>query len=400
MVTTKLENVRKVALENFKNKKVALVLSGGVTKAAAWHMGVARALTELGFTLKHNESKASDLEISTYVGSSAGALMSLYFAAGYSPSDVINANLNKDNRIIRPVEYGDMLSIRRKSFAQKRKTDYEPFANFPFIIKKVLSPLRSFNGLFSTNGLHEYTNREILKGHSSFDDFKADLFVVATQLDHSRKVIFSKYKYPSPYHDPTAVYYQGIDIADSVAASMSVPPFYSPTPVRNPYTNQTDYYIDGEIRETLSTHVAVDNKCDFVISSWTHTPYHYQEEIGSLINYGLPAICTQAIYLLIQKKIVDSRSRRAAAQDILSTVNEYLKANKFSSDDTKKLTGILERKLNFNPNIHFVDIFPKHDNFNFFFKNPFSLNPQKMRELVRLGHQRTIEVFKNQESES
>lgn len=394
--------MRKVEINNFKNKKVALVLSGGVTKAAAWHMGVARALKELGFSLKHNNSTPNELEISTYVGSSAGALMGLYFAAGYSPEEIIHANLKNDSRIIKPIDYGDMLTVKKRIIDTdgKKKTQYNPFANFPLIIRKLLNPLQNFSGIFSTSGLHRYIDNHILKGVTNFEQLEADMFVVATQLDHSRKVIFSKYKYPSPYHDSTAVYYKGINIADAVSASMSVPPFYSPSPVINKQTDQTDYYIDGEIRETLSTHVAVDNNCDFVISSWTHTPYHYQEEIGSLVNYGLPAICTQAIYLLIQKKIVDSRARRAAAQDILSTVHEYLKAHKFSSIDSNRLLSILERKLNFNPNIHFVDIYPKHDNFNFFFKNPFSLNPEKMRELVRLGHQRTIEVFTQHERES
>lgn len=379
-------------LDTFKNKKLALVLSGGVTKASAWHLGVTRALTELGFVLKHNKSEKSDLEISTYVGSSAGSLISLYLAAGHGPEDIIKAHLKKDSSNIKPIEYSDIFRLRKKVNHQK-KTHYNPFSHFPFLLRNILNPIQNISGLFSTHGLNEYIQNNIISESNAFESFDADLFVVATQLDHSRKVIFSKYKYPSPYHDPTAVYYTGIDINDAVSASMSVPPFYSPTPVKNPQTNQVDYYIDGEIRETLSTHVAIDNKCDFVISSWTHTPYHYQEEVGSLINYGLPAICTQAIYLMIQKKIVDSRARRATSQDILATVHQYLSMNKFGSLETKKLISILERKLNHNPNIHFIDIYPKHENFNVFFKNPFSLNPNSMKELVKLGHQRTLEVF-------
>ena len=68
-------------------------------------------------------------------------------------------------------------------------------------------------------------------------------------------------------------------------------------------------YIDGEIRETLSTHVAEDNDCDIIISSWTHTPYHYHDEVGSLINYGLTSIMIQSIYLIIQKKIMPSLAK-------------------------------------------------------------------------------------------
>ena len=48
--------MQRVDISNFQNKKVALVMSGGVVKAAAWHLGVALALEELGFTFKSNKS--------------------------------------------------------------------------------------------------------------------------------------------------------------------------------------------------------------------------------------------------------------------------------------------------------------------------------------------------------
>ena len=391
--------MRRVDLKNFKGKKVALVLSGGVVKAAAWHIGVGLALEELGFTLKSNTSEPSQLEISTYVGSSAGSLINMYFASGYRPIDIISAHLNPKNGIIKPVTYKDMLTFKRDVVNPPKGNNYDPFSEFPWLLKKMIDPLMKFNGLFTTTGLKNYLEKEVLFSND-FNDYKADVFVVATQLDHSRKVIFSKYKYPSPYHDKTASYYTGTPISESVAASMSVPPFYSPSPVKNPVTGNSDYYIDGEIRETLSTHVAIDNHCDFVISSWTHTPYHYQDAIGSLVNYGLPAICTQAIYLMIQKKIVASRARRSSSEDIINTVNEYFKSNKFSEEHRKNLMRILERKPNFNPNVHYVDIYPTHENYDTFFKNSFSLNPDKMRELVKLGYTRTIEIFKRHEWES
>lgn len=391
--------MRRVNLDDFKSEKVALVMSGGVVKAAAWHIGVGLALEELGFTLKNNKTEKSNLEISTYVGSSAGALISLYYANGIKPIDIIHSHTDKVESPIKPVTYKDMLSFKKFIRNPPRGQNYDPFSEFPSIIKRLISPLMNFSGIFTTSGLKSYLEREILESNN-FNDYAADVFIIATQLDHSRKVIFSKYKYPSPVHDKTATYYTNISMSDSVAASMSVPPFYSPSPVKNPVTGQVDYYIDGEIRETLSTHVAVDNKCKFIISSWTHTPYHFQDAIGSLINYGLPAICTQSIYLMIQKKIVASRARRARAEDIINTVNEYLKSNNFNNNHRDTLIRILERKLNFDPNIHFIDIYPRHSNYDIFFKNSFSLNPERMKELVKLGYNRTLEIFKRHEWES
>lgn len=392
--------MQRVDISNFKNKKTALVLSGGVVKAAAWHLGVALALEELGFTFKSNESPESELEISTYVGSSAGSLINLYLAAGFHPLDIIDATINGETAKFKPITYKDMLSLKKPYKNPPRSSIYDPLEGFPKILSKILSPISNMSGLFTTQGLHDYINANILNGKVSFEDFKADLFVVASQLDHSRKVIFSKYNYPSPSHDSTACYYTGTPVVDSVTASMSVPPFYSPFPIANPHTGQTDYYIDGEIRETLSTHVAIDNQSDFIISSWTHTPYHYHDEIGSLVNYGLPAICMQAIYLMIQKKIVASRDKRHTAEDIINTVGDYMKDNKFDTKHRNKILSILERKLDYKSKVHLIDIYPKHENYKLFFRNSFSLNPDRTSELVSAGYKRTIEIFKKHEWES
>lgn len=389
---------RKVDLNQFKNKKVALVLSGGVVKAAAWHLGVALALEELGFTYKHNNSHPSDLEISTYVGSSAGSIINLYFASGFGPLDVIEATIDRKHAKLKPITYKEMLSLKNRQPRPAKSDFYNPLEGLPLFIRQFLRPVLEMSGLFTTQGLHDYFEKHVLISND-FNDYKSDVFVVATQLDNSRKVIFSKYHYPNPTHDPTAAYYTGIPIPDSIAASTAVPPFYSPYPVYNPHTGKTDYYIDGEIRETLSTHVAVDNGCELIISSWTHTPYHYHEEIGSLINYGLPAICTQAIYLMIQKKIVAHRAARKTAEDVLNTVNDYLKDTNFSNKQRQQLVSILERKLNYKANVELIDIFPKHESYKTFLGNAFSLNPKQTSELVSAGYKRTFEVFRNHEWE-
>lgn len=389
-----------IDMSPYKNKKTALVLSGGVIKAASWHVGVAMALEELGFVLKNNNTpKNTDFEISTYVGSSAGALINLYFASGYSPHDVIDSTMNRknSNSSLKPVGYVDLLSRKMPNKHSIDYNFYNPFDGLPTLIKQMAKPLLGISGLFSTEGLNQYMQNHVLKSQS-FNDYHADMFVVTTQLDHSRKVIFSKFNYPSPAHDSTSEYYTGVNISEAISASMSVPPFYAPFPIKNPQTSQVDYYIDGEIRETLSNHIAVDHNCDFIISSWTHTPYHYHDEIGSLVNYGLPAICTQAIYLMIQKKIVSSRAQNLLAKDIIDTVNDYMSSEKFDHKDRLKITSILERKLSYKPNVKFVDIFPDHSNYKLFFTNSFSLDPQKSKLLMTAGYKKTMEVFKKLEN--
>jgi predicted acylesterase/phospholipase RssA len=182
-------------MEPFKNKKTALVLSGGVVKAAAWHLGVSLALEEMGFTLKHNKSPSKpDHEISTYVGSSAGALISLYFASGFRPTEIIDATIHRDSSrtTLKGISYKDMLSRKMPTKEAFNFDFYNPFEAFPSLLKQMLRPMLSVSGLFSTEGLNQYMRDHVIISQK-FEDYAADLFVVATQLDHSRKVIFSKY---------------------------------------------------------------------------------------------------------------------------------------------------------------------------------------------------------------
>ena len=390
-------------LSEFKNKKIALVLSGGVVKAAAWHIGVTLALEELGFTLLSNKNSQTKenpvqrpLEIGTYVGSSAGAMISIFLAAGYTPQQIINGAFGLTKGEMKKLTYLDMFYLHKRKFKPKNKELFHPLEEFPSFVKTLLNPLMSFPGLFSTEGVRKYLLDGILDV-DTFEEFVPDLFVVGTQLDHSQKTIFSRYNYPNPDHDSTANYQTGVKVSDAAAASMSVPPFYAPYPITNPSTKEVNYYIDGEIRETLSTHVAEDNGCDIIISSWTHTPYHYHDEVGSLINYGLPSIAIQSIYLLIQKKIVASRAKRATALDILDTVSEYMGQEKFSNAHRRDILAILERKLNINPNVKLIDIYPDHHDYKLFFANSFSLNPKVASHAVKAGYKRAMQVLSQPE---
>lgn len=392
----------KYHLDDFKNKKIALVLSGGVVKAAAWHIGVTLALEELGFTLKSNRNSQEDivaqrsLEIGTYVGSSAGAMIAIFLACGYTPQEIINGAFGLTDSEMKRLTYKEVFYLHRNKFKPKRPELYHPLEEFPAFVRALVGPVLSFPGLFSTEGVRKYLLDGILE-HDHFEDFIPDLFIVGTQLDHSQKTIFGKYNYPNPSHDSTAVYQTGIKISDAAAASMSVPPFYAPFPIKNPDTKEINYYIDGEIRETLSTHVAEDNNCEIIISSWTHTPYHYHDEVGSLINYGLPSISIQSIYLLIQKKIISSRANRATAVDIMNTVSTYMKQEKFSNSHRRDILAILERKLNINPNVKLIDIFPDHDDYKLFFANAFSLNPKTASHAVKAGYKKAMKVLSQPE---
>ena len=110
-------------------KKIAFVCSGGATKAGAFHLGVALALQEQGFRFyggmapDAGEAKPQapgPMDISTYVGSSAGSIISSYLAAGYSLDNIFNSFLNRKSndpmdevpRRLPPLTYQKMFRFR------------------------------------------------------------------------------------------------------------------------------------------------------------------------------------------------------------------------------------------------------------------------------------------------
>jgi len=384
-------------LSQCRGKKIGFVLSGGVVRAAAWHLGVALALEEIGFRFQsHKNLGSSDktsMDISTYVGSSAGALICTMLAAGFGPHEIITCIFG-DHPKIRKLKYSDMFQLRRPKIKTTGSYNFDPLSNMPLLTKTLLKPFYSLSGFFSTEGLRNYILDYYLPT-DVFEELAVDLFIVATQLDHSRKVVFSKYNYPNTKFDSTSTYYTGFPISSACAASMSVPPFYSPYPIYNPQTKQVDFYIDGEIRETLSHHVAIDNGCEVIINSWTHTPYHYHDEIGSLVHYGIPSILVQSFYLMVQKKIISERSANTTAQDLIDTIGDYMIREKLSKKQIKEVTSILERKLNYRSNILFVDIFPDHLDYSLFFTSFFSLDKNQLTKILRSGYKAAMTRFQD-----
>ena len=104
-------------------KKIALVLSGGGIKAAAFHIGVCLALQEKGFKfaggtkemVRQNFGEDDPMTVRYYVGSSAGAFVASILAAGYPVESLINAfqigsgatpSFDKsDLRYLKPISY-------------------------------------------------------------------------------------------------------------------------------------------------------------------------------------------------------------------------------------------------------------------------------------------------------
>ncbi len=120
--------------------KVALALSGGGARGIA-HIGVIKALEDLGY------------EITALSGSSAGALVSVFYASGYTPEDML--------RTLKEVRWA---SILRPSFPRKGLIRWE----------KAIKVL------------------EELLGVRRVEDLKKKVFICVTDLLSARSLYFDK----------------------------------------------------------------------------------------------------------------------------------------------------------------------------------------------------------------
>lgn len=387
--------------------RTGLVCSGGATKAAAFHIGVCLALRDKGFSFVGGKAdsitppnaipfpppKYHPFQIATYVGSSAGALIATMLASGVGIESLINSFTEDKNfkipgafKEIPKIQYADMLKLNWP----KPSTLLRSFQKSSILAKTwesmLLRNLR-LPGLFTTKGLADYLRTHVLPS-DYFHEMKPDLFIVGTQLDHSRKIIFGRFGTEKTF-DEYSQYASNAPISDAVAASMSLPPIYAPYKIQHT-GGKSRYYIDGEIRETLSTHVAKDNHCDLILVSYTHQPYHYKEETGSLIHYGIPAIVIQSLYQAIEQKIYSARKVHNMKKAVLDTVTEFFKKKKLDEVDLTELTKTLEEKMDYRIGTNYVFIHPEPKDKEMFFGDHFTLNSATLQNVVTIGYKRAM----------
>ncbi|MEK6705601.1 MAG: patatin-like phospholipase family protein [Bdellovibrionota bacterium] len=399
-------------------RKVALVCSGGAAKAGAFHLGVALALQEQGFRFygglvpsTNTPKMPGPMEISTYVGSSAGSIICAFLAAGYSLENIFSSVLsrksngdeiqtNTGSRPLGRLTYQKMFKFKPVISPATLKNQFSKLTNirqiFGNLINGDINGMSPSNwlkttGLFSTSGIEKFLREEVLPSNK-FQDYMADLFIVSTQLNHSRKVVFGKYKYKPPPHDLSCQYDDDVGISDACAASAAMPLVFSPYQIKHK-SGKVMYYIDGEIRDTLSSHIAIDAGADLVIASHTHQPYHFMREIGSLTDHGLSAIMVQALYLLIEQKINNHIYNKQIQRNAIDSVSQYCKKAGLSQEHRKRICEILELELHHHMDVDTIYIHPDPNDTHMFFGEHFTLSPKKMSEYVKSGFRAAIRIL-------
>ena len=187
--------------------RIGLVLSGGGARGFA-HLGVIQALNETGIFPE------------IISGTSAGALVGVLYADGYSPEEILHM-MNSGSRL-----------------------DF-------------MRPAMPREGLLQIGGIIK-----ILKANlhvKTFEELKIPLYVAATDLNNGKAEYFSKG-----------------DLLDPVIASASIPILFQPVMINN------ICYVDGGVLDNLPMR-PIENKCNILIGSFVN-PVGYMEKISGLIS--------------------------------------------------------------------------------------------------------------------
>ena len=399
-------------------KKIALVLSGGGIKAAAYHIGVCLALKEKGFVFAGGSKEwvqqkypllngtnglgqqVQKPTIRLYVGSSAGAFIAAVLASGKSLESLITAfqvgfgsspfyQVPKEERI-KQLGYRHIFNLNSKRILSWIPESILQRAPLTGGLEVLLKRGFKLNGIFNTNGLERYLRKYVLD-ENEFSRLGVELYVIATQLNHSRKTIFGPYLESTK--SPTTKHIGYTKISEAVAASTSLPPMFAPYPITKP-DGRIIYHYDGEIRDTLSTHVATDHGADLVIASYSMQPYHYSPEVGSLHTFGMPAIINQALYQVLEQKVARHIQFQNQKRDTYSAVKAACAELNLPKETTDKLLNIIIEKLDHKPNVDYIYIAPRPQNYEMFFADHFSLNPQILEKLLRIGFKSGLQVLR------
>jgi predicted acylesterase/phospholipase RssA len=398
-----------------KKKKIALVLSGGGIKAAAYHIGVCLALKEKGFVFSGGskewvqqkypaQKQPSDAlpqhAIRLYVGSSAGAFVASVLASGKSLESLVTAfqvgfgsspfyALPREERI-KPLGYRHLFNLNSKRLLSWMPESLMQKSILTGGLEVLLKRGFKLNGVFNTNGIERYLRKYILD-ENEFSRLGVELYIISTQLNQSRKTIFGPYLESSK--TDTTRYIGYTKISDAVAASTSLPPMFAPYPIKKPDGNLI-YHYDGEIRDTLSTHVAADHGADLIIASYSMQPYHYNPEVGSLHTYGIPAIVNQALYQVLEQKVARHIQYQNQKRDTYEALKKACSELNLPNETTQKILGVVREKLSLNPEVDYIYIAPRSQNYEMFFADHFSLNPQILEKILRIGFRSGLQVLR------
>lgn len=328
--------IRKATKEQRSKRpsKIALVLAGGAVTGGAFKMGGLKALND--FLVGRD---IVDFDI--YVGLSAGALLSVPLAAGFTPDEMIEVIDGTSSRFdpLLPTDLytpnaHELLGRPAKllwDFARwgpsvlidfvrglpglpstfhdalgelLRSPDYMHVERMALRLRDEVSPRRSFpsvsdaipTGLLTNAPLERWLRNNLAKIDVP-NDFRAladernnKLYITACELDTAERIIFGADENTQ------------MSISEAVQASTALPIIYKPARI-----DGVDY-IDGGVRNTANIDVAIDKGADLVICYNPFRPIRNDPMPASLdgpriADQGLKGVLNQVFRTLLQSRL-------------------------------------------------------------------------------------------------
>jgi predicted acylesterase/phospholipase RssA len=327
-----------------KKPGTALVLSGGATKAFYFHLGVLKVL--------------APETISSIIGTSAGAIIGALIASGATTDNLLTSLHQQRVYMPRFEKWVKTLTstmlFRPKYQDITRLGIYTGYDGIRFLlslpwlynkdilaeaIDQVIESQARIPGFFDSIAL-ENLFRSLLPS-ADFADAVIDLYVIATCLDCRERAVFNG------HCDCTcddSHFMNDVPIHRAVRASSSLPGMFEPVKIKG------KYYIDGEIRRTLSADIAV-NLADRIIISHTYQPLYMPPEQGSVRDLGWINILKQTAWIMLEERIAVWRQ-------------------------------IYERE---NPDKEIIWIQPDPEDVDFFLAPEFSFRTEQQQQMIHSG---------------
>lgn len=374
---------------NRRNSKIALVLAGGAVTGGAFKMGGLKALND--FLVGRD---IVDFDI--YVGLSAGALLSVPLAAGFTPDEMIEVIDGTSTRFdpLRPTDIytpnSKELLARPAQLAAEfatwypsvlvdflrglpslpatfhdalgellRSPDYPHLERMAVRLRAEISPRRSFpiisdaipSGLLTNAPLERWlrNNLDKIGMPNDFARFVAErgrsLYITACELDTAERVIFG------------ADEFERASISQAVQASTALPIFYKPARIHG-----IDY-VDGGVRNTANIDVAIEKGADLVICYNPFRPI-WNQPVPERPRLRGPAAAPKAA---VSQALEHTDGRRIADQGLKGVLNQVFRTL-LQSRLRLGLEGY--RHSSFDGDIVLLE--PKEHDLDFFSMNPMS----------------------------
>jgi NTE family protein len=336
-----------------KKTGTSLVLSGGATKAFYFHIGVLKVL--------------NIDEVSSIVGTSAGAIAGAFVASGVSVDTLIASLYQKEvyiprfDAVVKTLTSTMVFEPNAGNIARQGLHTALAGAHFLLslpklwnedIVAEALDHLilsqRAASSFFNANHLEELF-RSLLPSND-FQDTDIDLFITATSLDSNERAVFNG---SYAFHDDHNNFMTDVPIHRAVRASISLPGMFEPVKIKN------HYYIDGEVRQTLSMDIGLA-LADKVIISHTYHPLYLQH--GTVRDMGWFNILKQALHIAFYERI-------ASWHDIYQ--QQY-------------------------PDKEMIWIEPDPEDEEFFLAPEFSFRPEVQKKMIASGERAALRALRTQ----